>query len=418
MIACVRLPYFATELEQRDHPALRMQPLALLDASERICFVSHQAVAAGVEVGMSAAKAAQVCPELHLRPAINSRYQQAFMALLEAFTTFTDDVEAEEIFELRADARRWRNPPFVQPEQGVDRAATCFLDLGELSPDDAVAIGQQLLQLVKTQLDVPAKLGLSAGKFPARVAATVVETGELLLVPHDNAAAFLAEFTVGLLPVDGETLRQLHLLGLDTLGQIARVPVAALVDRFGKYGRTMRRLARGRDTSPVARFTAPVILRFTHDFEPPAADWQLINNTFRAMAETMAAALRADGHVARQVTLVLTLENGMVLNQHLVLRQPHNHAQPLADTLDGMAHALPVSQRIAGLEVLLSDIAPSAPRQLSLFDRPAVSADHLNSVLEGLIRRYGEQYFYRLRAADDQARLPERRFRWEQAGDR
>jgi hypothetical protein len=55
------------------------------------------------------------------------------------------------------------------------------------------------------------------------------------------------------------------------------------------------------------------------------------------------------------------------------------------------------------------------PRQLSLFERPAVSQAHLNAVLRDLVARYGDTHFYWARAVSRDSRLPERRYRWEKA---
>src|SRR5690606_32454176 len=170
-------------------------------------------------------------------------------------------VEAEGPLVLRADARRRRAPYSLPPAQlDEQQAATCYADLGRLAIEDALAAAHTVHRLVAAHFELPAALGLATGRFTARVAVAALRPGEHAVVTPGEEARFLAPFPTSLLPVDGETLRQLHLLGLRTLGQLAALPSAALLERFGQQGPLMHRLACGRDTSRVARYAPPVVL--------------------------------------------------------------------------------------------------------------------------------------------------------------
>jgi nucleotidyltransferase/DNA polymerase involved in DNA repair len=416
MMACVRLPHFAASLEERAHPDLRGRPFVLVDEAGQVAGLSRPAGRAGVRAGMALSQAHGQCAGLLVRPATPHRYRGALDDLLGALTAFTPQVEAEDGLELRADGRRWRATAFLHPAQlDDDPAVTCYLDLGRLKPDDAPDLARQVLGFVWERAEVPAKLGLSSGRFPARVAATSVNAGDLLVVPSGREAPFLAGFTAALLPVDGETLRQLDLLGWHTLGDVAAQPVAALLDRFGKQGRIMHRLANGRDTSPVGAYQPPVEARTSRQVEGEIADWGRLEVVLGEMVETATAGLLDGGQTVRHIALALALEDGTALERSLALRQPTDNLRHLRDTVREMAQSLAVSGAVVGLELALSDIAPAVPRQLSLFDRPAVPQAHLNTVLRDLVARYGDSHFYWARAVARDARLPERRYRWERA---
>ncbi|NDJ75766.1 MAG: hypothetical protein GYB65_05870 [Chloroflexi bacterium] len=416
MIACVRLPFFAATLEARARPDLADQPLVLVDEDQHVTGVSRRAAQAGVRVGLNLAQANAQCAEVVVQPAVPSRYQRAFEDLLAALTTFTTQVEAEDGLELRADGRQRRHMTFLPPAQLDDQpAATCYLDLGTLKPGEAPDLAQQLQQFVWEQTHIPAQLGLSSGKFPARVAAMSVDAGEVLAIPPGHEADFLAGFTVALLPVDGETLRQMDLLGWYTLGDVAGQPVAALLDRFGKQGRILHRLANGRDTSPVEPYAPPVVARASQQLDGGIADWGRLERVLEQLVDRAANELLANGQAVRHITLVLTQEDGIALERKVVLRQPSSSLDHLRTTARDMAQALTLTAGVTDVELTLSDIAPAVARQLSLFDRPAVPQVHLNTVLRDLVARYGNSHFYWARAADRDARLPERRFRWEKA---
>jgi len=416
MIACVRLPHFAAALEAHDHPDLRDRAFVLVDGETTVSGVSAQAARAGVRTGMSTTQAHALCADLVVRPALHSRTQRAFGDLLDALTTFTTQVESETGLELRADGRQRRQTLFLHPDQFDDfPTATCYLDLGTLKPDEAPDLARQMLRFVKQQTHTPAKLGLSSGKFPARVAATSVNSGEFLVVPGGHEAHFLAGFTAGLLPVDGETLRQLDLLGWHTLGDVAAQPAAALRDRFGKQGHTMHRLANGRDTNPVGHYQPPVVARANRQLESPVADWPRLEVILNAMVADAVADALSDTQTVRHIMLVLGMEDGTVLEQQVALRQPSANLRHLQETIRDMAQSLPLAAGVMEVELSLSDIVQAVPRQLSLFERPAVSQAHLNAVLRDLVARYGDTHFYWARAVSRDSRLPERRYRWEKA---
>lgn len=422
MIACVRLPHFAASLAARAEPDAAGQPLVLVDATAGdacITGASAEAATQGIRPGMRLAQAQARCDGLLVRPAVHSRTQRALDDLLAALTTFTPQVEAEQGLALRADGRQRRTTFFLPPSQVDDYpAATCYLDLGKLTDDEVPTLATQLRDFVSARAGIPASVGLSSGKFPARVAALAVEHGTPLIVPSDAEADFLARFTVALLPIDGETLRQLDLLGLHTLGGVAAQPVAALLNRFGKMGRILHRLASGRDTSRVTEYAPPQVAHAQRDFAGPLSDWARLDAALDALLDDATAALLDAGQTVRHLALVLTLDDHATLERQVTLRTPSTDPAHLRATVREMARSLAVTSGVVEAELALSDIAPAVPRQLSLFERPPVPQEHLSTVLKDLVARYGAAHFVRAHAADRDARLPEQRYRWEEAADR
>ncbi len=133
------------------------------------------------------------------------------------------------------------------------------------------------------------------------------------------------------------------------------------------------------------------------------------------MVAEAAVRLLDTGQTIRQITLLLVQDDGTALERAVVLRQPSANVRHIRETVHEMGRSLPVSGGIVEAELVLSDIAPAVPKQLSLFERDAVPQAHLSTVLKDLIARYGGEHFYWMCAADPDARLPERRFRWEKA---
>ena len=61
----------------------------------------------------------------------------------------------------------------------------------------------------------------------------------------------MADQSVSFLPISGENRERLVMLGLQTLGQVARIDVRQLVNQFGKEGQLISELVRGIDPTPL-----------------------------------------------------------------------------------------------------------------------------------------------------------------------
>ena len=102
--------------------------------------------------------------------------------------------------------------------------------------------------------------GVGDGKFPALVAASAGEPLAATVVPAD-AAAFLAPFPVGLLPVCSGVKAGMRRFGLGTLGEVASMRAGFLVEQFGQEGRRAWDLCRGVDEDPLvpSAFEEPIV---------------------------------------------------------------------------------------------------------------------------------------------------------------
>ena len=423
MIACIRLPHFPATIEQRDRSELSGLPIGVGEppqAPQSVYSVSIEAADQGVRAGMSLRQAQSLCSDLQIIPARHSHYEREFERLLEVLTRFSTHIEPEDTLILHADARRRRiiSAYLVAPQMDEHPSATCYLDLGKLNHEALQEVSAEIQRSVQGMLDISPAVGFASGKFPARVAAFSLTPSECLLVPEGRERDFLAPYSSALLPVDGETLRQLSLLGLHTLGHIVELPVAALFSRFGSQGRILHRLANGRDTSPVQPYQPPRREMFTHQFESPVDNWAMFDHILSVKVEHLAAGLQAPNWATNRIHLSITLENQIVLENELVLREPVMRAHSLVEACLDLAHSLPVQNHIVEVTLSFSLTRPPAARQLTFFDRQPVPQEHLRQVLEDLIARHGEEHFYRVVLTDEHHRLPERRFRVDKAKGR
>src|SRR4030042_2974784 len=100
------------------------------------------------------------------------------------------------------------------------------------------------------RLGFMAAVGIAGGKSPARVAAQTTRPGLAKIAPSGEEAAFLAPLPVDFLPASDAMRWRLGLLGLHTIGDIARLRLGAFQQQFGPEGKRCWELANGVDSGP------------------------------------------------------------------------------------------------------------------------------------------------------------------------
>lgn len=222
------LDAFYASVEQRDDAGLRGRPV--LVGAGVVLAASYEAKAYGVRTAMGGAQARRLCPEAIVVAPRMHAYTDASRAVFDVFRDTTPLVEG----------------------LSIDEA---FLNVGGLRRIAGTPrqIAVRLRRDVLERVGLPITVGVARTKFLAKVASGVAKPDGLLVVPVDDELDFLHPLPVerlwGVGPV---TATRLHDRGIDTVGEVARLPQEALVSMLGRAaGRHLHALAHNRDPRPV-----------------------------------------------------------------------------------------------------------------------------------------------------------------------
>ncbi len=211
-----------------------------------------------------------------------------------------------------------------------------------------------------------ASLGLAEGRFAANVAARLAGPGQAIIVPAGDEAIFLQGQPVACLPVNHEILRRLDLLGIETIGDLAKLPEDDLVNLFGDEGCLMAALARGQDETLVAAERLIEALSGNIDFDFPLEGGELILGEVVQILEGLCDRLREKHQMATRIRVTIGVMGHEKVSISLHLASPSHDAariiQPLRDRLASLSLPGP----IATLEVALEGFVDSHARQLTL----------------------------------------------------
>jgi protein ImuB len=222
-------------------------------------------------------------------------------------------------------------------------------------------------------------------------------------------AAYMAPLPVSLLRSRPEVAMlpdALERFGIGTLGELARLPRAALADRFGPPGPLARDLAQGKDTALVARTAAE---RLEERLElPESASGVQLERGLGLLIDRLLARRERRGRTLRAVVLSAALVEGGTWRAHVTFREPLADPRRMRLVLGPRLAELPAPADVLRLHA--EGFGPPAGDQRSLLAEPAARrAARLREAVRQARAVAGPEAALRILAVDPGSRVPERR---------
>jgi DNA polymerase-4 len=367
----VDLDAFFVSVEQALNPELKGKPVVVGGKPDHrgvVAAASYEARAFGVHSAMPLVTAARLCPQAIFIEGNYRRYAEAskkFMAILADFS------------------------PFQEPA-GIDEAyldATGFESLHGTIRNMAVRIKER----VKNELGLVASIGIASNKIVAKVASDHSKPDGLVEVPGGQEAAFFAPQPIGKLPGIGKKTEQvLRGLGITTLGELAKMPLPALKDRFGAFGEGLRQLARGIDDREILPPAEARSISRETTFPRDTTDREFLVATLHYLAERVGADLRENGRQAKCVAIKVRYSDFTTITRQRTLPMPVATDQAIFLTAADLLHAALAPDRQAVRLIGTGVSSLSEPgQQLPLLDISNRRLEKLNRAIDRIRNRHG-----------------------------
>jgi len=300
-IVHIDMDAFYASVEQRDDPQLRGKPVVVAWRGNRsvVCAASYEARRFGVRSAMPAIRAERLCPEAIFVPPDFARYRAVSRQVREILKVHTDLIEP----------------------LSLDEA---YLDVTENKTElpTATRVARAIREQIREELHLTASAGVAPNKFLAKIASDWRKPDGLFVIQPDEVEAFLTPLPVGRLPGVGKvTEENLKNLGIGTVGDLRRMDLHNLEERFGRYGIRLFELARGIDENPVTPDRPTQSISSEDTFENDL----LLSQTeplIRRLAEKTWSAARKESRVARTVVLKLKTKEFRILSRSLTPPSP------------------------------------------------------------------------------------------------
>ena len=367
----IDLDAFFVSVEQVLNPELKGKPVVVGGKPDRrgvVAAASYEARAFGLHSGMPLATASRLCPQTIFIEGSFPRYRDAskrFMAILADFS------------------------PYLEP-MGLDEAyldATGFESIHGSIRQMAVAIKKR----IKDELGLCASVGIAGCKVVAKVASDLSKPDGLLEVPAGEERSFLAPLPVVQLPgVGKKSERVLRGLGINTIGQLAALPLGILKSHFGIAGVIIHNHANGIDERKVEPPGEARSISRETTFGRDTSDSSLLSATLRYLSEKVGSALRRQGKQAGCITLKLRYADFTTITRQQTLSQAGDSDQIIFDTgcklLKKELSAEKQAVRLIGIGV--SSLVESG-RQLDMLDASDMRLKKLDMAIDRIRQKYG-----------------------------
>jgi DNA polymerase-4 len=365
------LDAFFASVEQRDRPDLAGKPV--LVGGGVIVAASYEAKRAGVRTPTNERAARSLCPNAVVVPPRFGAYLEASHAVFDCFRDVTPFVEGLSIDEAFLDVR------------GARRQAGHALD-----------IARRLRRDVRERVGLPLSIGIASTKFLAKVASASAKPDGILVVPAGDEQEFLAPLPIERIwGVGPKTSVRLRAVGITTVRDLAHVHEAALAAMVGKAAAAhLHSLAWNRDPRPVVPARRRRSIGSQSALGRPRHDVGELELALLGIVDRVARRLRADGRVARTVTLRLRFGDFARATRAATTDSPTDSTARLAAMARSLLVAnapLVVERGVTLVGIALSNLVSADAVQLVLpLERPGRDVRRLETALDDVHARFGE----------------------------
>lgn len=366
----VDMDSFFASVEVLSKPELAGLPVIVGGLSNRgvVTAATYEARAFGVRAGMPIGRARSLCPHGVFLPGRLDVYREHSRRVMEVLSQFSPKFEPISIDEAFLDvsgARRHLGTP--------------------------VQVAQQIRRRVREETGLPASVGVASVKSVAKIASAHAKPDGLLLIPVNRTTEFLHDLPIGALwGVGKRTEELLQMRGVDTIGDLAGVPLAELGRWLGDLqARQLHALAWGIDERPVAPAPREKSISTERTFSENIVDRERMRQFVLEASHDCARRLRKAGLLAWTVTIKLRDPSFSTVTRSKTLVAPTDVGREIAGQALQLFDAHPMPRggvRLAGVGTSgLVDSASGVPMLLDEDPRPRAT----EVVMDEARRKFG-----------------------------
>jgi len=375
-IAHVDMDAFFAAIEQRDNPRFRGKPV-IVGADPKggrgrgvVSACSYEARTFGIHSAMPISIAYRKCPRaIFLRPD-TQKYSKVSPLIYEILYGFTPDVEPVSIDEAFLDISGTYRL-FGTPRQ------TCL----------------RIKSKIKDRTRLTASVGLAPVKMAAKIASDLGKPDGFIEVTQEGLLDFLWPLDISKIwGLGKKTEAVLNNMGVETIGDLAKMDVKKLIDVFGKNGAGLWQLANGIDERVVETETEAKSISNEVTFDKDTLNKDIIKGALMSLCERLSDRLRQEGLKGRTVTLKIRLEGFRTYTRTISMSGTTNFADIIYNQAERLYENFDAGDkkvRLVGIK--LSNLLPLACKD-NLFDEKAdKKKEEVHKAIDKIKERFGER---------------------------
>ena len=297
----VDMDAFFVSVEELYDPSLKGKPVVVGGQRDERGVVSAASYAArklGVHSAMPLRTAAKLCPQAVFVDGHPERYREYSGRVHEVLCRFSPQVEMASVDEAYLDMT------------GTERLHGLPL-----------RSAHRLHEEMKSATQLNCSIGIGTSRLIAKVGSAKAKPNGVLWVLPTQEAKFLAPLEVRDIPGVGKVMeKKLHEMGIERVGDLARLEEGDLEQRFGKWGLALAGKARGQDAggwfdSEVGEDTDAKSISHEHTYNEDTGSLERLQSTLMRLSELVGRRLREGGYFARTIQLKLRYKDFTTLTR-------------------------------------------------------------------------------------------------------
>jgi DNA polymerase-4 len=281
--------------------------------------------------------------------------------------------------------------PLVEP-LSIDEA---FLDLSgtqELHKGSAARSLAGLALRIEEEIDITVSIGLSANKSLAKIASDLDKPRGFAVIGGEEAQAFLAKRPVSLIFGVGRAFeKKLVRDGFRLIGDLAAVPEAELVARYGAIGERLANFSRGTDARAVTPGRQAKSVSSETTFAEDSGDRAVLKGKLWRQCERVARRLREKEFAGRTVVLKLKTHDFQIITRRRTLTVPTQLAAELYEATAPLLERELSGRSFRLLGVGTQDLVPGYEAETGdLFGSDQRRVASLERAMDDLHARFGD----------------------------
>jgi protein ImuB len=342
---------------------------------------------------MTLAQARALCAHLQHQEHEPHRDAVALEALARWMMRFTPTVAIEtkdEAHEIKEAKKARISSSFSLPPSSFSAPSSLFLDLTGCERFFG-SIERIVRQVAESLKRFHIHFSLAVAPTPGAAWAAAWD-GKHCIMDASGIAAALEDLPTLALRIHPEIARALHHLGIETVGQLMRLPRSKLPERFGPI--LLRRLDQAlghipEPLTPLEHFS-PIEARM--DFDGAVDSLEAIWLVFKQLITTVVADLLRRGHGARELKVDFFRPYAVTLEKTIQLSRPSRDPKNLFNLMRCAMETVQTDVGFLGIRLIVTRSQRISEQQISLLAQEEFVAEtELSHLIERLRIRLGEK---------------------------
>lgn len=374
----VDMDAFFAAVEQLDNPELKGKAVIVggvgLDNRGVVSTASYEARKFGVHSAMPIAQAKKLCPHGIYLPGRGKRYSELSKKIFNILLEFTPEIEK------------------ISIDEAFLNVKGCHRLYG-----DSTEIARKIKKRVKEKTDLVCSVGVARNKFLAKIASDLDKPDGLVVIKNSDIDKVLDPLSVDKIPGIGKkSAKKLNEIGIYKIKQLKELELKQLENLFGKHGKHLYDLIRGKDKRRVSTTQETKSISNETTFQDDIEDIELLLKHLSQLCQKVTRRMRKNKFIGNTVFIKLKDNKFNVKTRRITVRKYIDSTDDLYCLSKHLLQETQLKHPLRLIGVGVSGLKEKEKEQLSLF-KESENKDSFNFAIDTIKDKYGNNSIKRAR---------------------